>query len=227
MPSTWPASKAALAAALSSKTSGVGVGLDDVLDVVEARRADGGAELGALAGRRARWPSAMSCPSARDDGLLDLVVAVGEVDDLVALGGDRVLLDVEVVVLVAGGDGLVEAGADPGDVVRRRCRAPRRRRRRRRPRSPRRLVGSSSTTHGSKAGSPVATVSAPSSLRGRVSQAASPAVVSVVSAASSLSSPQPARRVTKRAPAARAARVQDDGAWKLRARGVRVRPEHE
>ena len=52
-----------------------------------------------------------------DDRLLAVVVRQREVDDLVALVGDAVLLEVEVVVLVAGGDGLVEAGADPGDLV--------------------------------------------------------------------------------------------------------------
>ena len=92
------------------------VGLDDLVDVVEAGGADGGAESEALevgdAGRRG-----CGGVGGADDGLFDLVVAVGEVDDFVAFGGDGVLLDVEVPVLFTWCDDFVEAGADELDGV--------------------------------------------------------------------------------------------------------------
>ena len=53
------------------------------------------------------------CPVHRDDGLLDGVVAVAEVDRLLALGRDRDLVDVEVEVLGAGRVGAVERHDDP------------------------------------------------------------------------------------------------------------------
>ena len=55
----------------------------------------------------------------RDDALAAVVVAVGEVDDLGALRGDRELVDVEVEVLVARLVGLVERRRHPLHLVRR------------------------------------------------------------------------------------------------------------
>ena len=55
--------------------------------------------------------------SVGDDDLRGLVVRRAEVDGLLALVGDRELLQVEVEVLRAGRDGLVEGGAHPDDVV--------------------------------------------------------------------------------------------------------------
>ena len=103
-------------------------------------------------------------PSSADDRLVARVVRVErDVDVLLALGRDRVLLEVEVEVLRAGLDRLVEAWC--GSTRRRRPRSPsrRRRRRRRRPRSLAPVSGASSMTHGGNAGSPVAIVSVPAS----------------------------------------------------------------
>ncbi len=95
----------------------LGVG-DVVDDRVVARRPDRGRDrepgqirdAGRVGGRRAL---------CGDDRLLGVVVALAEVDRLVALGRVGDLLDREVVVLVPGLVGLVEGSHDPRDLIRR------------------------------------------------------------------------------------------------------------
>ena len=52
-----------------------------------------------------------------DQGLLDGVIRIGEVDNLVAVFGDRVLLNVEVVVLLTCSDGFIKARPNPDDLA--------------------------------------------------------------------------------------------------------------
>ena len=94
---------------------GLGIRLDDLVDEVEARGGRLGAELDALqVGDRLR--SRGGGTGKTDNGLVGHVVGVTEGDRLLALLGDRVLLQVEVEVLGAGLDRLVEPGAHPGHV---------------------------------------------------------------------------------------------------------------
>ena len=90
-------------------------GLDHLGDEVEAGGSGLRAELHVL-------QVGDSCRTFRrgagesDDGLVRRVVRVTEVDGLLALVGDRELLQVEIEVLLAGLDGLVESRAHPRDV---------------------------------------------------------------------------------------------------------------
>jgi hypothetical protein len=90
--------------------------LNDGLDRVEAGRADLGADVGVrdLCERRGIGDGRVL---QRDDCLLGLVVRRGEVDGLGALRGDRDLVDVEVVVLLARSVRAVERLDDPLDLV--------------------------------------------------------------------------------------------------------------
>ena len=92
------------------------VGLDGVLDVAEARRPDLGAELRVLqVGERGRVRDRRAVQP--DERLVHVVVRVAEVDGHVALVGDRDLVDVEVEVLRAGPERVVERDDDPLHVV--------------------------------------------------------------------------------------------------------------
>ena len=124
---------------------------DGVLEIVDARcRCVRGVRIG-------------------DQGLGRHVVRGAEVDDFLAILGDRVLLEVEVPRLGPRSDGLVESDAGPYDVIVREVRAPTRWRRPAPIRIRARLGSSKSPsgvpTHGGKAGSPVATVRTPSVTR--------------------------------------------------------------
>src|SRR5262249_5537959 len=90
--------------------------LDEVLDVLVARRAELRAELVLLqVGARLRACDRRS--SLRDDRLVDVVVRVAEGDGLGARGRVRDLVDGEVELLRARGERCVERNDNPVDLV--------------------------------------------------------------------------------------------------------------
>ncbi len=156
--STWPDCRAATASSFELKTLSLPVraGRRHLVAVVGAHDTHGdvlqlGDGRGGRSGRGARG----------DDRLGGRVVRRREVDGLLALVGDRELLHVHVPVLRAGGDRAVEVRARPT-----RCRPSRSQLllgdgARDGGLEPSHDAGSSFSTHGEKAGSPVAMVSLP------------------------------------------------------------------